>query len=178
MTRELPCGGGGPLRNHQERQEANAQDGEQHAERSAQRRQQHALGQELPHDAKPSRTKTQAQRLASGDPRLSLEERYGTQAGYVAAVTAAANDLVARRFMIDYPFEEMPGYSVFYKDEAGDIFHTYSTFARGTELVGGVYGFLDVTPKGRNEPPGGNLTAWVRRHDEYGEKAGDSGCHG
>jgi predicted dithiol-disulfide oxidoreductase (DUF899 family) len=79
---------------------------------------------------------------------------------------------------IDYPFEEMPGYSVFYKDEAGDVFHTYSTFARGTELMGGVYGFLDVTPKGRNEPPGGNLTSWVRRHDEYEEKAGDSCCHG
>jgi predicted dithiol-disulfide oxidoreductase (DUF899 family) len=71
----------------------------------------------------------------------------------------------------DYAIDELPGYSVFCKDEAGDIFHTYSTFARGTELVGGVYGFLDVTPKGRNEPPGGNLTAWVRRHDEYGEKA-------
>lgn len=67
----------------------------------------------------------------------------------------------------DYMGEEMPGYSVFYKDEAGDIFHTYSTFARGTELIGGVYGFLDVTPHGRNEPPGGNLTNWVRRHDEY-----------
>ena len=48
---------------------------------------------------------------------------------------------------------------------------TYTTFARGTELMGGVYGFLDVTPKGRNEPPGGNLTSWVRRHDEYGQKA-------
>jgi predicted dithiol-disulfide oxidoreductase (DUF899 family) len=79
---------------------------------------------------------------------------------------------------MDYAIDELPGYSVFYKDEAGDIFHTYSTFARGTELVGGVYGFLDVTPKGRNEPPGGNLTSWVRRHDEYGEKAGDSCCHG
>jgi predicted dithiol-disulfide oxidoreductase (DUF899 family) len=67
----------------------------------------------------------------------------------------------------DYMGEEMPGYSVFYKDEAGNIFHTYSTFARGTELMGGVYGFLDVTPRGRNEPPGGNLTNWVRRHDEY-----------
>jgi hypothetical protein len=44
--------------------------------------------------------KTQAQRLASGDPRLSLEERYGTQAGYVAAVTSTANDLVAKRFML------------------------------------------------------------------------------
>jgi len=77
-----------------------------------------------------------------------------------------------------YMFDELPGYSVFYKDEAGDIFHTYSTFARGTEMLGGVYGFLDVTPKGRNEPPGGNLTDWVRRHDEYAEKPGDSCCHG
>ena len=79
---------------------------------------------------------------------------------------------------MDYMSDEMPGYSVFYKDAAGDIFHTYSTFARGTELLGGVYGFLDITPKGRNEPPGGNLTSWVRRHDEYGQKEGKSGCHG
>jgi predicted dithiol-disulfide oxidoreductase (DUF899 family) len=79
---------------------------------------------------------------------------------------------------MDWASDELPGYSVFYKDDKGDIFHTYSTFARGTELVGGVYGFLDVTPKGRNEPPGGNLTAWVRHHDKYAEKAGDSCCHG
>ena len=71
----------------------------------------------------------------------------------------------------DYMGEELPGLSVFYKDERGDIFHTYSAFARGSELLGGVYGMLDVTPKGRNEPPGGNLTAWVRRHDEYEQKA-------
>jgi predicted dithiol-disulfide oxidoreductase (DUF899 family) len=71
----------------------------------------------------------------------------------------------------DYMSDEMPGYSVFAKDEQGDIFHTYSVFARGTEDVGGVYGLLDITPKGRNEPPGGNLTAWVRRHDEYAQKA-------
>jgi predicted dithiol-disulfide oxidoreductase (DUF899 family) len=84
---------------------------------------------------------------------------------------------------MDYAIEELPGFSVFYKDASGDIFHTYSVFARGTELMGGVYGFLDVTPKGRNEPPGGNLTDWVRRHDEYdqtatGEQAGKSCCHG
>ncbi len=78
----------------------------------------------------------------------------------------------------DYMIDELPGLSVFYKDDAGDIFHTYSVFARGSEQVGGVYGLLDVTPKGRNEPPGGNLTNWVRRHDEYSEKAGDSCCHG
>ena len=77
-----------------------------------------------------------------------------------------------------YFSDELPGYSVFAKDEAGDIFHTYSAFARGTETVGGVYGFLDVTPKGRNEPPGGNLSGWVRHHDKYEEKAGNSCCHG
>ncbi|MGE5151097.1 MAG: DUF899 domain-containing protein [Rhodospirillaceae bacterium] len=79
---------------------------------------------------------------------------------------------------MDYMGDEMPGTSVFFKNEAGEIFHTYSAFARGSELMGGVYGILDVTPKGRNEPPGGNLTAWVRRHDEYAEKPGDSCCHG
>ena len=78
---------------------------------------------------------------------------------------------------MDYMGDEMPGTSVFFTDEAGEIFHTYSAFARGSELMGGVYGILDVTPKGRNEPPGGNLTAWVRRHDEYTEKPGDSCCH-
>ncbi len=79
---------------------------------------------------------------------------------------------------MDYMGDEMPGTSVFFKDEAGEIFHTYSAFARGSELIGGVYGILDVTPKGRNEPTGGNLTAWVRRHDEYTEKPADSCCHG
>jgi predicted dithiol-disulfide oxidoreductase (DUF899 family) len=79
---------------------------------------------------------------------------------------------------MDYAIDELPGVSVFYKDEAGDIFHTYSVFARGSEQIGGVYGLLDVTPKGRNEPPGGNLTAWVRRHDEYAEMPGNSCCHG
>lgn len=71
---------------------------------------------------------------------------------------------------VDYMSDEMPGLSVFYKDARG-IFHTYSVFARGSEQVGGVYGLLDVTPKGRNEPPGGNLTSWVRHHDRYEDSA-------
>jgi predicted dithiol-disulfide oxidoreductase (DUF899 family) len=80
--------------------------------------------------------------------------------------------------MRDYMHDELPGFSVFFKDDAGDVFHTYSVYARGTEQVGTVYGFLDATPKGRNEPPGGNLSDWVRHHDKYAEKAGDSCCHG
>jgi predicted dithiol-disulfide oxidoreductase (DUF899 family) len=63
---------------------------------------------------------------------------------------------------------EGPGASVFYKDEAGDIFHTYSTYGRGGETFLGTYSFLDLTPKGRVENgPSHNLTDWVKRHDEY-----------
>jgi predicted dithiol-disulfide oxidoreductase (DUF899 family) len=60
---------------------------------------------------------------------------------------------------------EAPGISVFYKDERGDIFHTYSSYARGGDMLIGAYNYLDLTPKGRNEA--GELKGWVRRHDEY-----------
>jgi predicted dithiol-disulfide oxidoreductase (DUF899 family) len=76
-----------------------------------------------------------------------------------------------------YMRDEMPGFSVFYKDEAGQVFHTYSVFARGTDQLGSTYSLLDLTPKGRNEPPGGDLTAWVRHHDKYDQKPGNSCCH-
>ena len=62
------------------------------------------------------------------------------------------------------PFEEMPGLSVFYRDSAGEIFHTYSTYARGLDMLVGAYNFLDLTPKGRNEDP---IMDWVRLHDQY-----------
>jgi predicted dithiol-disulfide oxidoreductase (DUF899 family) len=54
---------------------------------------------------------------------------------------------------------------VFYKDERGDVFHTYSSYARGGDLLIGTYNYLDLMPKGRNEA--GDLQGWVRRHDEY-----------
>jgi len=63
----------------------------------------------------------------------------------------------------------MSGRSVFYKDPAGDIFHTYSSFARGGEPFLGTYSYLDITPKGRDETVNGNLTDWVRHHDRYGD---------
>lgn len=64
--------------------------------------------------------------------------------------------------------EDLPGVSVFYRDEAGAVFHTYSSFARGGEQVLGTYAFLDITPKGRNETgPNFTLSDWVKRHDEY-----------
>jgi predicted dithiol-disulfide oxidoreductase (DUF899 family) len=63
--------------------------------------------------------------------------------------------------------DEMSGRSVFYKDDSGQIFHTYSSFARGGEMFLGSYAFLDMTPKGRNETINRNLTDWVRHHDRY-----------
>ena len=67
------------------------------------------------------------------------------------------------------PIEELSGRSVFYKDESGAIFHTYSSFGRGGEDVLGTYRLLDIVPKGRDETgPRGNLSDWVRHHDRYG----------
>jgi predicted dithiol-disulfide oxidoreductase (DUF899 family) len=66
------------------------------------------------------------------------------------------------------PLEDLSGFSVFLKNDKGEIFHTYSTFGRGAEEVMGTYMLLDLTPKGRNETgPGFNLTDWVRHHDRY-----------
>jgi predicted dithiol-disulfide oxidoreductase (DUF899 family) len=67
----------------------------------------------------------------------------------------------------DPGMDELPGVSVFYKDDDGAIYHTYSTYARGGEIFLPVYGWLDVVPKGRNETINGNLMDWVRRHDRY-----------
>ncbi len=63
--------------------------------------------------------------------------------------------------------EDLHGTSVFFKDGDGGIYHTYSAYARGDERGLGTYMWLDITPKGRDEGAGGNLTDWVRRHDEY-----------
>jgi predicted dithiol-disulfide oxidoreductase (DUF899 family) len=61
------------------------------------------------------------------------------------------------------------GISVFYRDEKGDIFHTYSTYARGIDMVNGAYQFLDLVPKGRDEAGHDNPQYWVRHHDRYDE---------
>jgi predicted dithiol-disulfide oxidoreductase (DUF899 family) len=79
---------------------------------------------------------------------------------------------------IDSTMDELPGVSVFYKDEKGEVFHTYSSYARGNEEVIGAYMLLDMTPLGRNETgPNGNLMDWVKRHDEYEGAAPAACCH-
>ncbi len=68
----------------------------------------------------------------------------------------------------EFQSDEMSGISVFCKDAGGDIFHTYSSYARGNEMLLGTYNYLDLTPKGRNETR--NLTDWVRHHDRYANR--------
>jgi predicted dithiol-disulfide oxidoreductase (DUF899 family) len=63
--------------------------------------------------------------------------------------------------------DELSGRSVFYKDEDGAIYHTYSSFGRGGEDMLGIYRLLDIVPKGRDEGPGGNLSHWIKHHDRY-----------
>ena len=70
--------------------------------------------------------------------------------------------------MIEFEGSEAPGLSVFFKDESGQIFHTYSSYARGLEDFLGAYRFLDVLPNGRDENDLPWPMAWLQRHDQYG----------
>lgn len=63
--------------------------------------------------------------------------------------------------------EEAPGISVFYRDERDDIFHTYSTFARGLDMMNAAYHYLDLTPLGRHEDGLPYPMDWVRLRDQY-----------
>lgn len=75
--------------------------------------------------------------------------------------------------------EENPGMSVFFKDQNGAIFHTYSTYARGLDVLLATYVILDRTPKGRDEEGLPQSMAWLRHHDKYehAQSRGTSCCH-
>jgi predicted dithiol-disulfide oxidoreductase (DUF899 family) len=79
-------------------------------------------------------------------------------------------ELAAQRARYNYAWQDpgasdREGVSVFLKDGAQRVFHTYSTYARGIDLLNTDYNLLDLTPRGRDE--GGRGPYWVRRHDEY-----------
>jgi len=76
----------------------------------------------------------------------------------------------------DPQIDELSGVSVFVRDAAGAIHHSYSTYGRGDEAVLALYGWLDMVPKGRDETENGNLSGWVKRHDSYGDAGGDGCC--
>jgi predicted dithiol-disulfide oxidoreductase (DUF899 family) len=78
-----------------------------------------------------------------------------------------------------HPVEEAQGISVFYKDASGDIFHTYSSYGRGVEVLMSAYSLLDLAPKGRDEEGLSFPMAWVKHHDKYENSpkaAGHSCC--
>ena len=78
-----------------------------------------------------------------------------------------------------FGIEDAPGISVFYRDEAGDIFHTYSCFARGLDMMNAAYHYLDLTPLGRHEEGLPYPMDWVRLRDQYPPApAGAAGCDG
>jgi predicted dithiol-disulfide oxidoreductase (DUF899 family) len=102
---------------------------------------------------------------------------FGNDFNYDFNVSFTPAQIAARQATYNYrtgaaPMEEMSGRSIFYKDETGAIFHTYSSFARGGEVMLSTYALLDMTPNGRNEKS--NLSDWVRLHDQY--DAGDAKC--
>jgi predicted dithiol-disulfide oxidoreductase (DUF899 family) len=114
---------------------------------------------------------------------LAYKARMGWRFDWVSAQGSAFNrdfkvtygdDEIARG-RIDYNFStitgdpryldrELPGVSVFVRDDAGEVFHTYSTYARGLDALLGAHHYLDLTPEGRNGPAYPN---WPRRRDEY-----------
>lgn len=75
--------------------------------------------------------------------------------------------------MIKDGFDELPGLSVFCRNDAGEVFHTYSSYARDNEEVNAVFIYLDITPKGRNEI---EIMDWVKRHDEYDAAEKPANC--
>lgn len=93
-------------------------------------------------------------------------------------VSSTDEEMAAGKMYYNYEtqspaFKEAPGLSVFFNDKNGNIFHTYSSFARGLDILLDTYNLLDMTPKGRNEA---EIMDWVRYHDKY-ENVEAVKCH-
>lgn len=107
------------------------------------------------------------QRLGWTFPWVSSQ---GSDFNFDFGVSFRPEDVAAGRAIYNYGTviqrsQDMFGASIFAKGEGGDIFHTYSTYHRGAELLMGAFNWLDLVPKGRNED--GSTMGWVRLHDEY-----------
>lgn len=95
---------------------------------------------------------------------------HGTDFNFDFGVSFRKEDIAAGRAVYNYgtPIrnsEDMHGTSIFARNDSCDVFHTYSTYHRGDELLMGAFIWLDLTPKGRNEADG--VMSWVKLHDEY-----------
>ena len=98
---------------------------------------------------------------------------FGNDFNYDYHVSFSEEDIASGKAIYNYetssfPSEEGPGASIFHRHD-GDIFHTYSTYGRGLDMMLNAYNFLDLTPKGRDEEGLPWPMAWVRHHDKYGD---------
>jgi predicted dithiol-disulfide oxidoreductase (DUF899 family) len=106
--------------------------------------------------------------------RVPFYSSYGSDFNYDFGVSFKPEDMKAGRAVYNYRacdpgIEDLPGDNVFYRDEAGNIFHTYSCFSRGGEDFMAIYRLLECMPKGRNETQGRGMLEWVRPHNMYGK---------
>ena len=104
--------------------------------------------------------------------RFKWVSTYGSDFNYDYHVSFTKDEVARGRVnynfdLVEFPSEEAPGISVFYKNEGGEVFHTYSAYARGTEVALGTYNYLDLVPKGRDEDGLAFTMSWVRHHDRY-----------
>jgi predicted dithiol-disulfide oxidoreductase (DUF899 family) len=104
--------------------------------------------------------------------RFRWVSSYGSDFNHDFGVSFTKDELANGKVPYNYGVtafsgEEAPGASVFYRDAAGGIFHTYSTYSRGLDMLIGAYNFLDLAPKGRDEAGLRHSMAWVRHHDRY-----------
>ena len=96
----------------------------------------------------------------------------GTDFNFDYHVSFTPEDEANKKALFNYKMQDpdssdREGASIFYKDAEGNIFHTYSTYARGIDMVNTAYHYLDLVPKGRDEGKTG--PSWLRRRDEYGD---------
>ena len=113
--------------------------------------------------------------------RFPWVSSHGSDFNFDYGVSFTLNDEGEGRGVYNYQeqeigSDEMPGASVFYCDADGAIFHTYSAYARGLDILIGAYNFLDLAPKGRDEEVLPWTMAWVRRHDEYADVRRAGAC--
>jgi predicted dithiol-disulfide oxidoreductase (DUF899 family) len=99
---------------------------------------------------------------------------YNTDFNYDYHISFTSKELDKNKAFYNYipqvnPGTEREGVSIFYKNSSGKIFHTYSTYARGIDILNTTYNYLDLVPKGRDEIGHEFPQYWVCRHDEYGK---------
>jgi predicted dithiol-disulfide oxidoreductase (DUF899 family) len=106
--------------------------------------------------------------------RFAWVSSFGTDFNYDYRASFTPDEIAAGKVdynfdSVEFPSAEAPGISVFYKSKNGEIFHTYSAYARGTENVVNTYNYLDLVPKGRDEDSLPFTMSWVRHHDRYAD---------